>query len=424
VLLAILASTSSFGFEGRLPAIDVGIHLELPDALLVGSLAYIALQWLSAPGFSFVRTPLDRPLLAFVGVTLFSTLMALLQSSVNRDQAIEATRIFSFYLSFFIVTNLVRERRQLDFLLSGIVTLASVVAVAMVLQYAMGVQLLQGTQDVGDISTTRIAPPGFSIVIVSFVVLFCKLVCERFRPAGLFRFLQCGLLGLAVVLTFFRSYWAALILVLSLVVYLGRGTERQRLVGWATVVMFPIVLILVLTFTVPDLAISKLVRASWDRFSTVGSTQTFTGGDASYDYRRIENQYAFAAIAKRPLIGYGLGASFRPLDLRLDWRDEQGLHDLTNHLHNAHLGILVQSGVLGYGCLMWLSVSFLLRGLRNWRKVPGERLRAVVLGLTLVWLALLISGGANSHFALKYWTPVIGIVLGINEAILRKLRPS
>jgi hypothetical protein len=47
-------------------------------------------------------------------------------------------------------------------------------------------------------------------------------------------------------------------------------------------------------------------------------------------------------------------------------------------------------------------------------------MRAVMLGFSLVYLAVLIAAVANSTFMQWRWTPVIGIIMGINEVILRK----
>lgn len=431
-LLGILIITSSIGFKDRLPVLSVGIHLEIPDILLLGLLGWIAVRWLFVPGFRIARTPLDRPLLVFYGVTLFSTLVAIVQSSVDLDQAIAAIRIFSYYLTFFVVTNLVRERRQLNFLVNGIFLLATVVAVAMVGQYVLGDSVrLVGSQvgameempsrTFGDV--VRITPPGYSIVMVSFVAILCTLVGAKLKPMGLVRFLQCGLMGMALLLTFFRSYWAALIAVIFLVMFLVRGADTRRLIGWGVVVMLPAVLLLLVVFNAPDLPVSRLLDASWDRLSTVADIGT-KGGDPSYNYRKLENGYAWSAIASSPIIGLGLGAAYRPLDPRIDLRDAEGLHDRTNQIHNSHLGVLLQSGVLGYLSLMWLSLAFLLRGLRNWRHVPNDRLRGVVLGFTLVYLAVLIAAGANSVFMQWFWVPVLGIIMGINEGILRQVRPG
>jgi hypothetical protein len=430
-LLGILIATSSIVFEERLPLLSVGsISLHIPDLLLLGSLGLITVRSLFVPEFRTVRTPLDRPLLIFYGVTLLSTFIAILQSSVEVKEALRATRVLSYYLTFFIVTNLVRERRQLTFLLNGLFLLATIVAAAMVVQFLLSdsVRLFPGyveslkTQDTMYEDVTRIVPPGFSIVLVSFVTILCTLVLEKLKPLGLLKFVQCGLLGMALLITFLRSYWAVLIMVIILLVYLFRGIERRRLIGWCMVVISLAAMILMVLFNSPNSRLSRLVGASTDRLSTLGSSGTYKGKDASVDWRMVENEYAFSKIASHSLIGLGMGFTYRPWDSRLDFRDADGVdHDFRRLIHNGHLWILLQSGLLGYLSLMWLSLGFLIRGFRYWRKVVDDRMRGVVLGFTLVYLALLIAAVANSTFMQWHWTPVIGIIMGINEVILRKV---
>ena len=428
-LLGILILTASIGFENRLPALTLGITLQAPDVLLVGLLGWIWIQWLFVPGFRLVRTPLDLPMLIFFAVTLFSTLIAIIQGSVDVDLAIQNTRVFSYYLTFFVVTNLVKEPRQLSFLLNGIFLLATFVAVAMIAQYMLGdwVGLIQSQAPSSDVlfqggAVRRILPPGQSIVTVSCVATCCILVMERFKPRALIRYVQCGLLGTALLITLLRSLWAALIVALFVAAYLLRGSDKRRLIGWALSAVFPIVLVLLVVFAAPDLPVSRLVDEAWKKLSTV-TPEAFTGGDASYNYRRIENDYALAAILSHPVLGLGLGAPYRPADPRLDtWEELRGPNQRRTFIHNSHLGILLQSGLLGYLSFMWLSVAFLLRGRRNWRRIPNDRMRAVVLGFTLVHLVALMAAPANSIFMMWSWVPVLGIVLGVNEVILRQVR--
>jgi O-antigen ligase len=232
-------------------------------------------------------------------------------------------------------------------------------------------------------------------------------------------------MGMALLLTFLRSYWAALIVVILLIVYLVRGAGRQRFIGWGLVAISSAVLFLLVAFNSPGSRVSTLLGASWDRFSTLGRGGTFKGEDSSVDWRKIETEYAFSAIASSPVIGLGMGAKYRPLDSRIDYRDADGiLKDFRGHIHNGHLWILLQSGLLGYLSLMWLSLAFLLRGFRYWRSIPNSRMQGVVLGFTLAYLAVLIAAGANSSFMQWRWTTVIGIIMGINEVVLGKVTPD
>jgi O-antigen ligase len=431
-LLGIVIATSSIVFEEQLPLTSIGsISLHIPDLLLLSLLGLVIVRWVMEPEFKIVRTPLDRPLLIFYGGTLLSTFIAISQSSVDILDARRGIRVLSYYLVFFIVTNLVRELRQLNFLLNSFFFLATIVAVTMVVQFFLGhtVKLLPGhveslgTQGVVYGDVTRIVPPGWSIILVSFVALLCILVLEKTKPRRLLKFLQFGLLGIALLFTFLRSYWAALIILFFLLGYIFRGYDRQRLIRWCLVALFSTAMILLVIFSDPDSRAARLAGASMDRLSTLGRSGTFRGEDSSLNWRKIENRYAFSTIASHPWIGLGIGFAYRPWDARLDWRSAGGsVQDFRNHIHNGHLWILLQSGLLGYLSLIWLSFVFLMRGFRYWRSIVDDRLRGVVLGFTLVYLVVLIVAVVNSTFMQWPWIPVIGIIMGINEVILMKFR--
>jgi len=159
------------------------------------------------------------------------------------------------------------------------------------------------------------------------------------------------------------------------------------------------------------------MRASFDRLATLGSQRTLS--EDSLQWRYVENEYALRQIASHPLLGLGLGARYRPFDPRIDYR---GMNwDARGFIHNGHLAILLASGLPGYLCLMWLSLAFLIRGFRYWRCISNSQMRGIVLGFTLAYLGVLISAVVGSPFTSWSWTPLIGIMMGVNEVALRKL---
>ncbi|HEX7555157.1 MAG TPA: O-antigen ligase family protein, partial [Leptolinea sp.] len=430
-LLGILIATSSIVFEDQLPVLSVGVSFHIPDILLLGSLGLILIRGFFEPDFKIVRTPLDWAVLLFIGVTLLSTFIALYQSSVDAIQARRWIRILCYYLTFFIVTNLVRDRRQLDFLLNGIFFLASVVAAAMAVQFMLGssVQLLPGRVEILDTqgivyeNVTRILPPGYSIVLVSFVTILSMMVLEKSKSFGWLRFLECGLLGMAILATFLRSYWAAIIVAFILLVYLARGKDRQRLVHWGLITVLVGVVILLLSLSGPDSRGEKLISASLDRLTSLGKTSTFAGQDSSVNWRLRENEYALISISQHPWLGQGMGFTYRPFDNKMDQTYPlSGGFDFRQFIHNGHFWIMLQSGLIGYGIFMWLSLSFLVRGFKYWRSITEDRYRGVVLGFTLVYLAILIAAVVNSTFMQWYWAPILGIMMGTNEVIYAKFR--
>jgi hypothetical protein len=430
-LFGILIATSSIVFEDQLPTIHVGISLNITDFLLLGSLGIIVVRWLIEPEFRVVHTPLDWPLLILYSVTLLSTFIAINNSSVQVVEARRAIRVLSAFLTFFIVTNLIRDRRQLNFLINGILLLGTTVAAAMAVQFLLGnsVKLLPGTvaslwtQGTTYEDITRILPPGLSIINLAFFGIICILVLGNFRALGCLKLVQCSLLGMALLVTFLRSFWAVIIIVLFLLVVIVRGVDRQKLIGWGLVVIFSagMTVILLMMFSSPSSRAMKLVNASIDRLSTLARSETFQGQDSSLNWRMRENQYAFAAIMQHPAIGLGMTAMYRPYDPRL-FIPGSGTYFRT-YIHNGHLWILLQSGLLGYFSLMWLSLAFLIRGFRYWRSIVDSRMRAVMLGFSLFYLAALMEAVFFPLFKEWSWIPVIGTIMGVNEVILR-LNPN
>jgi O-antigen ligase len=109
-----------------------------------------------------------------------------------------------------------------------------------------------------------------------------------------------------------------------------------------------------------------------------------------------------------------MGSTYRPYDSRLD----TPANNLRWFIHNGHLRILLDSGIIGYLAFIVLSLVFLIRGFRNWKNIKDDRLRGIVLGLTLVYLVNLIAAVVNSTFTQWRWTPILGIIMGINEVII------
>jgi O-antigen ligase len=419
-LLGIIIITSSIIFERELPLISVGIgSLHISDIFLLGLLGLIAIRWLVEPDFKIIRTPLDKPLLIFYGVAMLSTFIAIFQSTVEIEEARRAIRQVTYYLTFFAVINLIKEEQQLRNLLRGFFLIATIVALVMIVQVFVGEseQLMPGyvgTLKVSGVEypgTIRVVPPGKYLLLISFITLTVMLCVRKFKPISAFMFLQWILLGLAVLLTFLRSFWIAIGIALFILLVLSRGQVKRRFLGWGLMVIFIITLVLLIAFDSPDSQVAKLVTGSIARLSTLGRSETLN--ESSLQWRYIENEYALDQIQSHPVLGLGLGARYRPYDPRIDWSGM--MWDARNFIHNGHLWILITTGLLGYFSFMWLSFSFLLRGFKNWRCILDSQMRGIALGFTLAYLGVVIIAIVNSIFLDWAWTPIIGIMMGVNE---------
>lgn len=423
-VLGILVATSSIIYEGRLPLLPIGVgSLHVPDVLLLSMLGLILVRRLVEPDFEIIRTPLDWPILTFYGIALLATFMALSQSTISFNDGFRAIRFVTYYLTFFVITNLVRTEDQLRLLVRGFFFLATLVAVVMVAQFVVGesVSLLPGrvetleTQGQRYTGITRVIPPGRSLVVVGFIALTAILVQERLTVSSLWHALQWGLLGTGLTLLFFRTFWVATAVSLLLLAFVAGSDGRRRLMLWSVAIGVAGFIIVLPFAAQPDSRIGGLIYSTVERAATLGDAETVEEG--SLEWRYIENGYAFHQIASAPILGLGLGSRYRPLDLRLDSRPDEW--DARKYIHNGHLWILVKTGMLGWSAFLWMSVTFLVRGFSLWRTQPAWR--GTALGFTLAYTGLLIAALLLPIFTDWPWIPVIGSMLGVNEVIFRGL---
>lgn len=429
-LLGILVATSSIVFESNLPLVHIGPlgSFHIPDVVLLSSLGLIIVRSLAEHQFKILRTPLDLPLLAFYGVAVLSTLIAVSQSTVPVEDARRALRTVTYYLTFFVVTNLVREKAQLRLLLRGLILLAAIVALAMAAQFILGNSLsfLPGRVETLDTAgtkyggVTRILPPGQSLVLVLFLFTTVALALQGFRSAALPNLLLWCLLGLAVVFTFNRSYWAIVAVIFFLLFWIIRKGDKQRLIGLGVIALILLVLALLPSMILSESRTTTLVGSSLGRLATLVNPDTANEG--SLQWRYIETDYALGQIASHPLIGLGLGARYRPFDSHIDYVG-QGW-DARTYIHNAHLWIMLDTGLLGYGCLMLLSVVFLARSFRYWHQIRDVEMQSAVLGFALTYIGIQVTAIVNPIFMQWFWVPLLGIMMGVNEAILKMNEPS
>ncbi len=420
ILGLLVLSSTVLGDESNL-SISLGFgHIYLTDILLLPAFALIAVRWLFNPDFRLMRTPMDIPLLGFVGLALLSTSWAIIQSSITLQESLGEVRVVLSYLVFFAITNLLRDEKQLGGLVKSIPFLATIVATAMIYQFFVGsalpflpgrVETLQ-TRDTTFVGITRVLPPGQSIVLVSSIVISALLALKGERRGNALIFIQGGLSGLAVVISFNRTFWVMTVLALIILSYLIRNRELPRLVGFGLIALSMAVLVVFLTSQVSkESKVDELLKATTDRFTTLFRPRA-TSSESSLQFRQIENQYAVPQIMAHPLLGLGMGALYRPFNLTLDYRDMRG------YIHNGHFHIMMKAGMLAYLCVVWFSAVFLFRSFRYWRLIRDVETRAYVLGFALAYVGILVGSIYNPMLVQPFWTPLIGVMFGFNEAII------
>jgi O-antigen ligase len=419
VILLMLVTSSSIYSQNQIPTINVGFAFTAIELCLIFSLGLVVAQALGNKAKPYTKTPLDSPIALFFFASFVSMLNSALNLGTDVDQMEYRWRILFSYLVFFAVTNLVRTRQQLLTLVTGMLVIATIVAVLMIVQQAVGssVEILPGrvqTAGVGEedfAGVSRIRVPGESLILVMFMPAFILLITRgRLGDRGGWPLIAVTVaLFVALAFTFNRRMWAGAAISIMTVFFLSTRDQRKNLLIFLCVLVVVSVLVIpLLNVFFPQLGV--IFNALYLR-----GISLFSGDEvkysASWQWRVMENAYARDVIREHPLFGIGPGNDYRP---RIRLNDA-----LTAHVHNGYYFVLVDLGIAGLIPLVWFSAMFLARGYRLWSTIQDQTLMAIALGLCLSYVTVLITCVAAPAFMEWYWTPVLGVMFGVNEVIYK-----
>lgn len=423
-LLGYLVITSTVVNGDSLPRLSIGVgKILITDIILLALLGTILIRALAEHDFKLVRTPLDLPLLVFLGIAFLSTFIAINQSRLTFNASLGEIRMLMSYLTFFVVTNLLRGERQLLVLLRGLFGLASLVALAMIVQFILGSRIpilfgrveTLGTEGETILGVTRIIPPGESLIFPTFIALTVSLMLNRHAPIQGSTLATWGLTGVGVLLTFKRNLWIAIFCILLVLAIFGWNKVWTRMIGGGFAIVLMGVALVSLIFSFPESKPAQLASGAFERLASLANPGTFEDPNSSLRWRDFEYQFAMPQIAAHPLLGLGQGAMYRPFVIGKDSAEFDG----RRYIHNGHLHLIVKAGLLGYLSFVAFTGVALVRGFRFWKQIPNTHLQAILLGFTLAYLGILIGSLVSPMIVTAWWTPVIGTLLGVNEVALR-----
>jgi hypothetical protein len=426
-ILAIIAALCTILPETQMPVINIGPgRLYMTEPIVIGLYVVVVVRWLVDRSFRLVRTPLDLPLILFYIWAIGSTIIAIMNETVSPVSYIPEIRTVSYYLLFFLITNLIRKKGQVETLINGFFFLATVVAVAMIYQYTLGtsVAFLSGRVEVlktaGNVSSdvTRITDTsGEGILTLAFILKSVILMTASVKVKRVPTLVQWVLFGVAMVMSFNRTHWAVSGLIIVVTALMVRGEMQRRLVKWVLIFLYLIPLASLPFLVMPNSRAGKLVGAAVERVSSLISEESYAESSttSTIRWRDFEYRYGFKEIQEQPVMGLGLGAEYRPSVFGIDneWFDGRG------YTHNAHLWLAVKTGLVGYFLFMWLMILAIVRGLNRWRKVKDGHLSSVVLGISLAFAGLIVANILHPMYMTLYWTPLLGVMFGLNEVIYR-----
>lgn len=211
-----------------------------------------------------------------------------------------------------------------------------------------------------------------------------------------------------VVLTLSRASWLTYPLSAALVILL---VYRDRLFSRASLIVFAL---LVVVAGIGAIYAGPLV---WERLTADD------GGSAAQ--RGPLNAAALALFAQFPIFGVGLnnfGNQFAVLD-QTGLSRLAGLFDRSNHVvHNLHILILTEVGIVGYAAFALVFSVGIFRGFRAaWRAPVGDPLAAIAAACAVGLIAHLLHGLVDPGFRLNLGIAELlytglGLIAGVRAA--------
>lgn len=307
-------------------------------------------------------------------------------------------------------------------------SLASKVVLGVLWFSAIGIALSLLTRQPlvgGTFTSATTGVPGFDNVSVTrfqlnstmlglLVLCTCLALSIALDPGGKRRprfLLPYGAPALAIVFFAFARN-SLLALVASLIVVLLAISHRAQLVQ-----KLPTFLLVIATVLVPIAVISgrdsesAIARGleSYDERVIAGLSGSAIRDDVGLQLRRMENEHALATFLSYPIIGKGLGTTYRPIFNDPFEPFPAGIGP--TYAHNVYLWFLAKLGLVGLLTLTPMFLAPIVIAVREHRRIASSD-TALNLAVAAGIAGIMAVGVVAPHINTINGAPVIGIALG------------
>ena len=345
-------------------------------------LLVVAFSWLAKTAVNkelglTLKTPLNRPIMAYVAVTVIATLIGYATGTVKGPSAFfYVLKYVEYFVVYYMVANNLGDRSQAWRLVVAAFLTGAIVSVIGAAQIPSGQRVsapFEGTE--GEPNTLG----GYLLFLMALaggIALETQRVRVRVTCLALL-----ALMALPFAYTLSRASFLAVPFVLIALGFLS--TRRRTLVAALVLLLVASPLIGV---TLPKPVVNRILYT----FEPEAGSATVKLGKIAFDpstsARLISMQQAFQAWMRRPFLGYGVtGAGF---------------------MDAQYARTLVEVGVIGLAVFLWLVWSVLKGSLGTLRTLRDPDERGLALGFLAGTVALLVHAiGANTFIIVRIMEP-------------------
>ena len=345
-------------------------------------LLVVAFSWLAKTAVNkelglTLKTPLNRPIMAYVAVTVIATLIGYATGTVKGPSAFfYVLKYVEYFVVYYMVANNLGDRAQAWRLVVAAFLTGAIVSVIGAAQIPSGQRVsapFEGTE--GEPNTLG----GYLLFLMALaggIALETQRVRVRVTCLALL-----ALMALPFAYTLSRASFLAVPFVLIALGFFS--THRRTLVAALSLLLVASPLIGVM---LPKPVVNRILYT----FEPEAGSATVKLGKIAFDpstsARLISMQQAFQAWLRRPFLGYGVtGAGF---------------------MDAQYARTLVEVGVIGLAVFLWLVWSVLKGSLGTLRTLRDPDERGLALGFLAGTVALLVHAiGANTFIIVRIMEP-------------------
>ncbi|MFO7583886.1 MAG: O-antigen ligase family protein [Anaerolineales bacterium] len=439
-LLAILFLAANFLpldlVDIRLP---IGGGLQLRDLLTLGLFGLLVFRGLARKTLGIPWWPVGAPLTVFMVLVLFSAVYALFWQGVTSNWVFAELRDLSAYALFFITAWALGQRHHLVTILVGLFVIANLTAAIIFIQQFLGVSrfLLPAMADsfwgiwleggAGSFGSVRVVPPSHVLLYFAMLIAAGLAMFESNRRLRTGLVIQFGVLGLALLLTYTRAQWiaTAMALVLMATVFVPKYKAQ---IGRFALLSIPLFLIACgfLGFGLQGLVQDTPVLTLLSDRATTLLTPDETIESRSLQWRIFENEEALKSISRHPLLGVGLGNSYRNLTTlqgeAQGWWTRNSLVSgevsrFTRYVHSSYLWLPVKLGIPAFAIFLWFCAALPVAGWRLMSSLPDNRMKGIVLAIVTGFIGLLVWTIFHQHLIMNRSSTAVAFVAGLVAGI-------
>lgn len=398
-----------------MPLIGIGAgSLHPQDILLLFLLIMIPLKWMLTSKISWVRTPLNMPMILFFLIVLLSAFISYFKFGVDFQLIRRDLRHFTYYLTFFVIINNLENRKHIYLLFKLIISIALFSCLCSILKGFFNYSLpwvadlgSEGLQEASEVM--RIGFPGFEVIYIGFITTICLLAINKKKTQTLVYLLSIIPMIIALIVSFTRHVWISMSFSLFMFFLVVPKYNKYRLMKYFGLALVILLLIFSPLILYQKARVAGYGRAALKRMSTIFTGELWKESSTMRD-RYFENRYAWEKIKRYPILGIGLANEYRPILYE---------KDSPRGLHNAYLYLWLYFGLPGLLVFLWMSALFITRSFKLWRKSDEPFLKALTIGFGVSYFGMMITNIVAPFFIQSWTVGIFGTIMGVNEVIYR-----